>query len=140
MSLSPSWVYAHQEQCDCIPHTRHLRSGRGEARPLQPCSGQGRLKAMATRRCISYSSHCGDKIPDEATLGGRKGQSELMVAGYSAPRWEGMVAEVCLVTWHQQSGSRVAKAGLQLLLSFSFSLAQPRGQCYPRLWTVFPPQ
>lgn len=95
---------------------------------------------MATHECISYSSHRGEKTPDEATPGGRKGRSELRVAGYSAPWWEGMVADVRLVTWHQQSGSRVAKAGLQLLLSFSFSLAQPIGQCYPRLWTVFPPQ
>lgn len=84
---------------------------------------------MATHECISYSSHRGDKTPDEATPGGRKGRSELRVAGYSAPWWEGMVADVRLVTWHQQSGSRVAKAGLQLLLSFSFSLAQPIGQC-----------
>lgn len=141
MSQSPTWVCTYQEQCDCILHTRHLRSGREEGGKgtMGPALGKKGSRPWRLMGGLATPLTVGT-IPDEETPGGRKGWSELVVGGYRAARWEAMVAEVCLVTRHQQSGSRVAKTGLQLVLSFLFSLAQPTGQCYPRLWTVFPPQ
>lgn len=76
VNLSLSWLCAYQEQCGCIQHTRHLRSGRGEAGPLWAplWASMAQCHGDTLGVCVSYFSHCCDKILMKQLEEGRKGE------------------------------------------------------------------
>lgn len=74
VNLSLSWLCAYQEQCGCIQHTRHLRSGRGEAGPLWApfWASMAQCHGDTLGVCVSYFSHCCGKILMKQLEKGRK--------------------------------------------------------------------